>query len=106
MREIVDAATPERRLRSMRVILRSARMSAMATAAPSALCSSVCGLAPRTLRFCFKQTSAVCLLGSGEGDHSRGSEYRVLCRRRNDFAFRSEEHTSELQSLMRISYHV
>src|SRR3546814_5002449 len=39
------------------------------------------------------------------GDRDQIAEHRVAHRRR-DFGVRSEEHTSELQSLMRISYAV
>src|SRR3546814_10333410 len=47
------------------------------------------------------------LLASGAGSHIRGLGYRAnMAQRPASLAERSEEHTSELQSLMRISYAV
>src|SRR3546814_9721893 len=44
--------------------------------------------------------------GSREKGRSRCSRHSLPCRRRAGSIARSEEHTSELQSLMRISYAV
>src|SRR3546814_7621660 len=50
--------------------------------------------------------SAQALAGRGRGAHRRAPPVRALGRRPAAVRGRSEEHTSELQSLMRISYAV